>query len=228
MSKSIIAMLVMLVVLVAALLIPIMQMTRWDPSLKRAEDERRSAALQDSPDRVPQPGSPRSVYVLENAAQLQSEFNAYGGQTRILAILAPSDNSCRQAAEALQETVLAENPDLELAVFVVWIRRNATDTLESAREASGLLPDERVNQYFGSDNAAAYVADIMGYPGESAWNIIMEYPGEAHWEPELPQPTWYVHQLGAEHWLGSDNYAAGNDLRNALRARAAELVGWSF
>ena len=228
MSKSIIAMLVMLVVLAGALIIPITQMSRWDPELKRLEETKRAEAIEHSPDRIPKPGEPQTVYVLDNAAQLQSEFNVTKGQLRFLAILSPSDNSCRQAAEALQQGLLEQYPGLDMTVYVIWIRRQGSDTLDSAREASGLLPDQRVSQYYGSDNAAAYIADIMGYPGESAWNIVMQFGGDAYWEPELPQPSWYVHQLGPEHWLGSASFARGNDLRNALSARGAELAGWSF
>lgn len=222
-------MLVMLVLLAGALIIPITQMSRWDPSLKEAEQKRRSAANDSA---VPGPveiiGTPQSISILDNAAQLQDSFNGDQGRTRLLAVLAPSDESCRQAAVALQQALLEQNPELDIVVYVVWIERLSTDTYESARDASSLLPDGRVMQFFGSDNAAAYIADIMGYPGESAWNIMLLYDAEAVWEPELPRPGWYVHQQGPGHWLGGEYYAAGNDLRNALSARAAELSGWQF
>jgi hypothetical protein len=228
MAKSVIAMLVMLVLLAGALIIPITQMSRWDPALKEAEQQRRNAEDAAATAPLAINGNPQPVTVLENAGQLQESFNADQGRSRLLAVLAPSDESCRQAALALQEALLAANPELDIAVYVVWIERGGTDTYESAREASSLLPDGRASQFYGSDNAAAYIADIMGYPGESAWNIMLLYDAEAVWEPELPQPGWYVHQLGPGHWLGDGNFAAGNDLRNALSARAAELTGWSF
>lgn len=221
-------MLVMLVVLVAALLIPIMQMTRWDPKLKQgvarqAGQEQAGAAISTEPS-----GDPQSVATLETADQLRQEFNADNGRLRMLAILSPTTQSSREAASLIEQVVLEEHPDLDLTVYVLWITQTSKDDYEAAREASALLTDGRARHYFSSDAAASYVADAMGYPGDKAWNCIMLFGESSVWDPELPQPQRILHQLGPQHWLGSQNYATGNDLRNGLSAMASELGGWQF
>ncbi|MEZ5339367.1 MAG: hypothetical protein R3F46_14040 [bacterium] len=226
MSKSIIAMLVILVLLVAALLVPIMQMSRWDPQLREqiSTHDQQSAGA-DAP--LPA-GEPQNVATLGSADELAQEFSADNGRLRLLAILSPTTESSRQAAGYIQQELLQAHEDIDISVYVVWITQRSGDTLEQARQASGLLSDTRARHYYSSDAAGSYVADALGYPGDKVWNCIMLFGEEAVWDPEMPAPQRVLQQLGAQHWLGEQNYATGNDLRNALAALGAELGSWQF
>lgn len=85
----------------------------------------------------------------------------------------------------MQKNILDANPDADLNVYVVWEpllggRRN------HAVEASGLMPDPRVQHFW---NEPFIVGDFYrdAALGRIAWDIYFLYGPEAEWQ-ETPEP----------------------------------------
>lgn len=77
----------------------------------------------------------------------------------------------------MQGSVLETIDSRQLAVYAVWEPILRTDDERSARKATALFPDERVQNYWGD----VYLV----YPSGVTWN-----------EDGPPRPEFFQHQLG--------------------------------
>lgn len=113
------------------------------------------------------------------------------------------------------------HPDLDIKVFIVWIKMYAADTIEVAQEASKLFSqDGRVIQYYDSNKfAGGAIAEGLGAgTGEIAWDIYLFYDGEAKWGKQPPTPRDWAHQLGEDcSWADSGRYHPGDELFQVLQ-----------
>lgn len=85
----------------------------------------------------------------------------------------------------MQENILEEYPETELAVYVVWepmlgARRNhAVDAIE-------LIPNSRVHHYWNDEFIAGEFFKDHSF-GRTAWDIFFLYGPGAGWQ-EMPEP----------------------------------------
>ncbi len=92
---------------------------------------------------------------------------------------------CRAGARWVRENILEANPDLELAVYVVWEPMLGGRRAHAA-EAAGLIADPRVAQFWNDEFIAGeYFKEALF--GRTAWDIFFLYGNEARWEDE-PEP----------------------------------------
>ncbi len=65
------------------------------------------------------------------------------------------------------------------------------------------------------------VAESLGEPGQTAWDVYLFYKASDQWDKELPQPAAWVHQLMGT-WM--DHYRSGQDLETELHSSASRLL----
>ncbi|NNF05264.1 MAG: hypothetical protein HKN21_00755 [Candidatus Eisenbacteria bacterium] len=107
-----------------------------------------------------------------------------------------------------------ENSDF--LTYAVWEPMLKTDTERSARKATSLLPDARVQNYWTRTTS---VGELFQKPinltTEPAWDVYLVYEPGVVWEGDSPpKPTFFMHQLGGR--LPDGQRLDGPELRNGL------------
>lgn len=110
---------------------------------------------------------------------------------------------CVRGASVLNE-LLAEFPDAQLRVQVVWEPVLKTDIAPPVTRVLGLLSDRRVAQYWDpnrvvsadlvrsvNEDPARYRRDDRLPPGFVSWDVVAVFTKSAHWERDLPVPIYY-------------------------------------
>jgi hypothetical protein len=110
---------------------------------------------------------------------------------------------CVRGASALDD-LLAEFPDADLQVQVVWEPVLKTDVAAPLTKVLGLLDDPRVTQYWdpGLVLSADFVRTVNAQParyglqealppGFIAWDAVAVFGADVHWEADLPVPAYY-------------------------------------
>lgn len=110
---------------------------------------------------------------------------------------------CVRGASALNG-LLAEFPDAQLRIQVVWEPVLKSDIAAPLTRVLGLLHDRRVTQYWDPNRVVS--ADLVRSvnteptryrrkdrlpPGFIAWDVIAVFAKSAHWEHDLPVPDYY-------------------------------------
>jgi hypothetical protein len=127
----------------------------------------------------------------------------------------------------VQKVILEAHPDLDLKVFIVWIKMYPADTIEAAQEASKLFSqDGRVVQYYDPYKfAGGAIAEGLGAgAGQIAWDIYLFYDGKARWGKLPPPPREWAHQLGDSSWADPDHFYTGDGLYRVLENFMADLL----
>lgn len=99
----------------------------------------------------------------------------------------------------MQDNVVSKIDSQDLRVYAVWEPILKTDDERSSRKAVTLFPDERVKNYWVRSRA---VGELFQTPihleGEPAWDVYLVYAPGIVWDGDVPpEPTFFMHQLGA-------------------------------
>ena len=108
-----------------------------------------------------------------------------------------------RGASALDE-LLAEFPDEEIRVQVVWEPVLKTDFAPPLSRVLGLIQDRRVSQYWDprrvlsddlvrsvNEDQARYSLEEKLPPDFIAWDVVAVFGKASRWETDLPPPAYY-------------------------------------
>jgi mercuric ion transport protein len=168
----------------------------------------------------------RNLKILNNTDEIKEAFNKQSGKVKFVAILSSTCGWCLQGAESVQQGVIENMKEKNVAVIIVWTNMLKADDKESAYKAASLFKDPSIVQFFDEDNKFGdIVAKRLNPEGKKAWDIYLFYDQDARWEKAIPRPFEYAHQLSANHtpWADQTKYFCGKDLTKRLSNITANL-----
>jgi copper chaperone CopZ len=130
------------------------------------------------------------------ARRLKEEFNLASDAVRVLAILSPTCDACRQGRGILGE--LFKNQASErLAGFVVWLPMKPEDSPQTARLKSEKIKDGRASvRGWDSDRQIGNLFARTLKLSSTSWDVYLVYAPGIKWEGEQPpKPSYWMHQL---------------------------------
>jgi len=132
-----------------------------------------------------------------DGAQLRARFNADTSKTRLVMLVSPTCPFCRDGARVVHDDVIARIDDERLVAYVVWEPIMEADTERAAREATALLPDDRVvNYWVRSDDVGKLFQSPVDLTSEPAWDVYLVYERGVRWsDASPPRPSYFMHQL---------------------------------
>ena len=92
---------------------------------------------------------------------------------------------------------MAQIPDTNLSVHIIWIPILGSDNREEALSGSKELQDTRVSYYW---DPLRVIGDSFGQTlglGQTAWDVYLLFAPGADWSGEVPVPDYWMHQLSA-------------------------------
>jgi len=99
--------------------------------------------------------------------------------------------------EQILETLNSDN----VKVFVVWTPVLREDDRKTANEATQLIGNNRVQQFWDDDKSLGLsFGKIVTLPRERtlAWDVYLLFDPGAEWRDEPPVPADWMHQLGID------------------------------
>ncbi|HEX4959679.1 MAG TPA: hypothetical protein VF173_02485 [Thermoanaerobaculia bacterium] len=154
----------------------------------------------------------------ESGSELRETFNQDRGKVRLLLILSPTCSNCRMSARLVQRYVLAALNDPRLAVYVVWEKIGSKDSLETALQATALLPDPRVNFFWSSERIVGKIFQkTIGIQGTPAWDVFLVFDTRKEWPGSPPSPDYLMHNQPAHSELPQDRLLNANRLVEKVR-----------
>ena len=98
----------------------------------------------------------------------------------------------------VQQEVLEQLPNERLAIFSVWEPILRTDDAASARKATTLFQDPRVENFWvETQDVGELFQSAIDLETEPAWDVYLVYPRGTMWTDEAPpRPEYFMHQLG--------------------------------
>ena len=143
---------------------------------------------------------------------LQQSFNRNAERHRILAFLSPTCPYSRSFLEALGQ-VLADRPDEDLKVLVVWSDELAGDGPNAARRAAMNLVDPRVEFFHDARRRAALTMVQGALPTGAVRRTLFYYDPGLLWDAQPPRPSRVAHQMGR---IAPGEYCDSDQLAVAL------------
>jgi hypothetical protein len=186
--------------------------------------------MTESPRRVPfslrrreaRPGDflPAVLRVADDGAELRQAFNAGAGHVRLLMILSPTSISSKVNLRIVQRYVLDQIANPDLKVYVVWEPVFPSDSEQASHEASGLVSDPRVQQFWSSSRVTGHsFGKLSGKPDKPLWNSFLIFGGDKKWTDAAPDPDQFriVPRSGME--VQADRKMNGTKLAEEIKAR---------
>ena len=103
-----------------------------------------------------------------------------------------------------------EDPGIRL--YVVWEAIHPADTEKSAVEASGLLADDRVVQYWASQRFTGNAfQEALGLKKSLPWDVVLLFGPDARWPDPVhgPVPADFMHNFHDEEKLPEEKRLNG-------------------
>ena len=95
------------------------------------------------------------------------------------------------------QNVLKTVTDSRLTAYVIWDPIFGGNFNRAAKNMASRLADKRVSYYKDPNSLVGTLWEQVLKTGrEIAWDVYLLYDAEAKWEKELPQPDFWMHQLG--------------------------------
>ncbi len=155
--------------------------------------------------------------VAEDGAELRQAFNEGAGHVRLLMILSPTEFPSRMALRLVQRYVLDQVADPDLEVYVVWEAVYGGDSEQASHEASGLVKDPRVRQFWsGSRFSGHSFQGIAGRNGKPAWDSYLVFAGDKRWTDTVPAPDQILLTPLVETEIQADRRMNGVTLANEI------------
>jgi len=152
----------------------------------------------------------------DDGRELRARFAEDTGKVRLLLILSPSKGACRNSARIVRNYVLNSIKDAGIRVYVIWEAIQISDSEKSAQEASYLLPDERVTQFWSSKRiTSSAFQEALGLKASLPWDVVLIFGPEAKWDDLAhgPKPADFMHNFhGADEELPADKHLNGIEL----------------
>jgi copper ion binding protein len=161
----------------------------------------------------------KDLKIMSSVSEIQKAFNQQNGRTKFVAILSSTCGWCLQGAESVQKTVIEKMKNKDISVIIIWTNMLKTDDESSAYKAASLFNDQRIVQFFDSENKFGdVVAQRLSPQGMKAWDIYMFFDKDTQWNKDFPRPFDYAHQLSssAHPWVDKTKYFCGAELTTKL------------
>jgi hypothetical protein len=164
-----------------------------------------------------------------DGAELKTLFNEDSGKVRIVMVLSPGCGNCKMAARMIERHLLEQVNDPALSVYVVWERIGPADTQEMAAQASALLADPRIQQFWSAEHFTSRAFhDAVGAQRTLAWDIFLVFGKGKRWTDAPPAPDRFMHNQKANEELPKDRLLNAEKLaeeaKDLLTAPAAPAV----
>lgn len=101
----------------------------------------------------------------------------------------------------VREQILENLNSDNVKVYVVWTPVLREDDRTTANEATQLIEDDRVQQFWDDDKSLGLsFGKIVTLPRERtlAWDVYLIFDREAEWQDQPPVPADWMHQLGID------------------------------
>lgn len=117
---------------------------------------------------------------------------------------------CRRGFSDMQ-SVLKDVPDNRLRAYIVWLPMFPGDNREWAQTRSNEFNDGRLTYYWDKDRLTGQEWRKVLKIDRNAWDIYFLYGSISQWDKEIPQPAFWMHQMGglsAAPKLNKDDFEA--------------------
>lgn len=156
-----------------------------------------------------------------DGAELTARFASDHGKVRLLLIVSPTCEYCRNHARIVRNYVLRGIADPRLRVYVVWENILPGDDAAAAAAASALLPDPRVVQFHAAHRFAGMAfKEALALHRTLPWDVVLVFGAEQRWGPALPAPapSFYMHNLHGATELPEGRRIDGPQLAERVRS----------
>lgn len=141
---------------------------------------------------------------------LQQRFQTNIQSTQFLAILSPTSKVCRREMKFIQN-IFANTASTNFKGYVVWTPTRPSDKPQVAYTQSTHCQDDRLAYYWDTHKTlSAIFATALGLATAHAASLYMIFAPYTTWPAEqIPQPTFWMHQLPTEdpeHYLQPETF----------------------
>lgn len=101
----------------------------------------------------------------------------------------------------VREQILENLNSDNVKVYVVWTPVLREDDRTTANEATQLIEDNRVQQFWDDDKSLGLsFGKIVTLPRKRtlAWDVYLIFDQESQWQDQPPVPADWMHQLGID------------------------------
>jgi hypothetical protein len=167
---------------------------------------------------------PSLVELGGSTASLRETFNRDARKVRLLLILSPTCGLCRMGARMTARYILDLTQRDDLRVYVVWEKVGKEDSAESAEEASRMLADSRVQQFWSPERVAGQAfKTAIGLTTQPAASVYLAFGADQAWSGEAPPaPRLFMHSSPKSTELPQSRLyngkAFGEEIRQLLGA----------
>jgi len=117
----------------------------------------------------------------------------------------------------VQQVLIEEHPQINIAIIIVWIDMLAGDNEDAANRSAGIFPGNQVRQFHDSNrHFGKIIAESLGVSNAIAWDTYLFYDKGSEWKEHVPAPLDWAHQLD-DPWADPGRFAWGDDLPVRLR-----------
>ncbi len=124
----------------------------------------------------------------------------------------------------MQQVLIEEHPQVDIAIIIVWIDMLAGDTEDAANSSAKIFRDRQVLQFHDpNQHLGKMIAESFGLSNAIAWDAYLFYDKGSEWKEHLSTPLDWAHQLD-DPWADQDHYAWGDHLTARLREIVNKLL----
>jgi hypothetical protein len=157
------------------------------------------------------------IVLSADGRELKDAFNQDRDNARLLLILSPACMICRMGARIVERHVLEHIPDPHLSLYVIWEPTSSRDSLQAAREASALLTDKRIRQFWSSERfTGKALGGAVGFADSPAWDVFLVYAKDKTWTDKVPSPDRFMHNHKKSDVLPKDRLLNGDTLASEV------------
>jgi len=117
------------------------------------------------------------------------------------------------------QTVLKNTNSTDVASYLIWMPCIRTDSRNEAVLRVSEYQDPRVHNYWDEERLSGEAwKERLGLPS-FAWDTYFIFDRSVVWQKSVPQPTFWMHQLGGA--LGKAPYLDEKEFESRLKALLA-------
>ena len=125
----------------------------------------------------------------------------------------------------MQTSIINKFPVADICISIVWIKKLAGDSEQTAQKAAAMFKDHRVVHFYDSNKSSGKtIANRLGWSGQVAWDIYLFYEAGVEWADAPPRAIYWMHQL-KDSWAHKEHFRTGEGLVNELLNAMTKLLG---
>jgi hypothetical protein len=131
---------------------------------------------------------PPVLRIADDGADLRQAFNGDVGHVRLLMTLSPTSYFSRMTLRIVQRYLLSQIASSDLKVYVVWEPIFPSDSEPASYEASHLVSDPRVRQFWSSSRFTGHSFSGLSGTGKPVWDSFLIFGRDKKWAEAAPVP----------------------------------------